>query len=63
MRPGDHQDLPMPFGVHKDKLIADVPSSYLRWILEQDWFVSKFTDLKKQAEIELEFRDRFDKHF
>lgn len=27
----------LPFGIHKGKSIATVPTSYLRWLLTQDW--------------------------
>lgn len=27
---------PMPFGIHKDKQMADVPASYLLWLYENN---------------------------
>ena len=62
MKKGEHEDTAMPFGKHSGELIADIPSDYLRWLLEQDWFCRK-ADLAKQVKIEMEFRDKFDKHF
>ena len=29
-------DSPMPFGMHKDKLMQDVPASYLYWLWEEE---------------------------
>ena len=64
MRPGDHKGYcRIVIGKYSGKLVADTPSSYLRWLLDQEWFVTKFTDLRKQIKIELEYRDRFDLHF
>jgi hypothetical protein len=28
----------MPWGKHKGKLISQVPTSYLQWVANQDWF-------------------------
>lgn len=28
---------PMPFGIHKDKQMADVPAQYLDYISQQEW--------------------------
>jgi hypothetical protein len=27
----------IPFGLHKNKPIGDVPIAYMRWLLSQDW--------------------------
>jgi hypothetical protein len=29
------------FGIHKDKDIEEIPSGYLIWLTDQDWFNSK----------------------
>lgn len=34
----------MPFGIHKDKLLSEVPKKYLEWCLEQDW-IDKWSNL------------------
>ena len=31
----------MPFGKHKGSSIAELPSSYLDWLMGQDWFVEQ----------------------
>lgn len=50
----------IPFGKHRGSPIEDVPTSYLEWLTEQDWFVEKFSEGMKQIGKELEFRQRFD---
>jgi uncharacterized protein (DUF3820 family) len=50
----------IPFGKHNGKPIEDVPTSYLEWLTEQDWFVEKFSEGSKAIGKELEFRQRFD---
>jgi hypothetical protein len=32
-----HDDSLMPFGVHKNKRLGDVPDSYFKWFLQQSW--------------------------
>ena len=32
-----NDDTKMPFGKHKGERLGDVPDSYLRWFLNQDW--------------------------
>lgn len=51
----------LPFGKrYKNYCIEDVPSSYLEFLLEQDWFCEKFEDKIKLVEEELKFRNKFD---
>lgn len=63
MKKGEHKDIKIPFGKYKGKLIADVPSNYLNWLREQEFVYTDYPELAKQIKIELEFRDKFDKHF
>jgi len=59
-----HTDMPIiPFGVYKGKDIENVPSSYFRWLLKQDFFIDKFIGLSNQVVKEMEWRDKWDKHF
>lgn len=46
----------MPFGKHKGEHIEDVPTSYIRWLLDQDWLADKFPDLVDACQIESEYR-------
>lgn len=54
------KDIRFPFGKYDGVLIADVPNSYLNWILEQDWFFQKYDEVKYQVVIEMEYRKKFD---
>ncbi len=53
----------LSFGKFKDQDIESVPSSYLRYLLESDWFEDKYTELVKEVENELGYRDDWRKHF
>lgn len=47
----------IPFGKHKGKPLSDIPTSYLEFLTEQDWFLEKF---RPAAElIGAELHDRF----
>ena len=50
----------LPFGKYKGKDIEEVPNWYLHFLLEQDWFVTKFSDKTPIVEKELDYRERFD---
>ena len=56
-------DQHVPFGKYRGHAIGNVPSSYLRWCLEQDWFERKYEELIEPFEQELAWRDQFDVHF
>ena len=53
----------MPFGKYKGIDIIFINSGYLRWLLNEDWFISKDDDLVLAVEKELELRDMDDSHF
>lgn len=53
----------LPFGKFKGKDIVDCPSSYLKWLLEQEWFENEHTKLYKATKEEYKFRDARDLHF
>ena len=53
----------MPFGKYKDRLIEEIPSSYLEFLLDQDWFHEKFLSLVEQIEAELTYRTDHSAHF
>lgn len=52
----------IPFGIFRNKGIEEVPSSYLVWLTDRDWFNDKFPDLSNEVVKELEWRDKFDRH-
>lgn len=49
----------MWFGEHKNKTIEEIPSGYLRWMVDE----LDNEDLIMAAESELEYRDNFNGHF
>lgn len=53
----------MPFGKHKGESIADLPSSYLRWLAEQDWFESRYEHLLEVVQHELDWRGETNQHW
>ena len=55
----------LPFGKSQNdkKTIDELSSSYLRWLLEQDWFEKKFDRFIEPIEAELAWRDTMDRHF
>ncbi len=54
-----YKDIKMPFGKHKGELLADIPNSYLDWLLEQNFFEEKFREHWKMAKKEIEYRKKF----
>jgi len=54
-----YENKTIPFGVHKGELICDIPSDYLYWLLEQEWFSKKFKELVPIVDMELKYRRDF----
>uniref|UniRef100_A0A6M3LCY2 Putative quorum-sensing-regulated virulence factor n=1 Tax=viral metagenome TaxID=1070528 RepID=A0A6M3LCY2_9ZZZZ len=55
-------DYEMPWGKHQGECVGQVPSSYLRWILnEVD--EDKWPKLVEAADRELSWRDEHNQHF
>jgi len=50
----------IPFGKHKNEAIADVPSAYLRWMVDN--LDDDKAELIEAAEFELDFRDKWQTH-
>jgi hypothetical protein len=44
----------MPWGVHRNELLSDVPSDYLRWVLHRSDHAD--SDLKREVRAELDRR-------
>lgn len=56
----DYSDWVWPFGKHRGKVIAEIPDTYLDWIMGQDWFVRRpiNRDLIEAIGLELAARKR-----
>jgi uncharacterized protein (DUF3820 family) len=52
----------LPFGKFKDMSIEEVPSRYLVWLTDQDWFNDQYLQLSNEIVKELEWRDKWDRH-
>lgn len=55
---GDYGEEVVPFGKHAGKQVGDVPESYMRWCLDQEWFETQYPELMVAFENELRFRAR-----
>ncbi len=53
----------LTFGKHAKKDIEAVPSNYLEWLLQQNWFQDQYEVLVQQIEAELAYRTDHDAHF
>ena len=49
----------IPFGKHEGEDIEDVETSYLEWLVDQDWFENKFAKGLEAVREELSYRDQF----
>lgn len=57
-----YEDIALPFGKYKGKLLADVPNSYLNWLLDQEFVEEKYSKLYQIAKLEKHYRQQFDIH-
>lgn len=55
---GDYGEVVVPFGKHKGEQVGDLPVSYMRWCLDQEWFEEQYPDLVTAFENEIRFRER-----
>jgi len=54
----------MLFGKYRDIELCFINSGYLKWLIDQDWFLKKFSEPEIMAvETELEIRDMDNSHF
>ena len=56
---GEYGEVRIPFGKHVGDQIGDLPESYMRWCLDQDWFEKQYPELVEAMENELRFRDKW----
>lgn len=54
-----YRDMKIPFGKHRGELLADIPNSYLEWLLEQEFFEEKFPEHYTMSKKEMEYRRKF----
>jgi uncharacterized protein (DUF3820 family) len=54
----DSENWPFPFGKHKGKTLADIPDTYLDWLIGQDWFVKRNREWVEAIGKELATRKR-----
>ena len=52
----------IPFGKFRDLNIEEVPSRYLLWLVDQDWFNDEHVELSNAVVKELEWREKWDRH-
>jgi len=56
---GDQAEKRLTFGKYRGQQLGDVPESYLRWCLDQEWFEKQYPDMVDPFESELRFRDKW----
>lgn len=57
-----YEDINLPFGKFKGELLADIPNSYLSWLLDQEFVEDQYPKLRKLAKMEEQYRINFDVH-
>lgn len=55
----------LPFGksANEGKTLEELPSSYLQWLLEQDWFEEKYARFVDFVQQEWNWREETNNHF
>lgn len=53
----------MTFGKHEGETIDSIPSYYLRWLLDEEWFEEKHPQLCLDVEGEWNWREHHGRHF
>lgn len=49
----------LPFGKYKSQPVEDVPTFYLHWLTEQDWFCDNHRQGLEAVNTEIAFREKF----
>jgi uncharacterized protein (DUF3820 family) len=55
-----YEDIRLSFGKYRNELLADIPNSYLDWLLDQEFVEEKHPKLFTLAKIESHYRQQFD---
>lgn len=58
----DRENIKFGFGKYKNEYVADVPSDYLNWFLNQDW-CDNYPVLTKAADEEINYRNKYGGNF
>ena len=53
----------LPFGKYVNREVREVPSDYLEWLMDEDWFCDQYEELAAEVEDELDVRTRSYAHF
>ena len=51
-----YEDMKMPFGKYIGELLADIPNSYLVWLLDQEFVEVRHHKLYQMAKLEQQYR-------
>lgn len=51
-----YEDIEIPFGKYKGELLADIPNSYLIWLLDQEFVEVRHHRLYTMAKLEQQYR-------
>ena len=54
-----YEDMALPFGKFRGKLLADIPNYYLNWLLEQEWFEVDHPKIHTIAKMERDYRKKW----
>ena len=58
-----YEDVTMPFGKHEGELLDEIPTSYLKWLLDAEIDEEEHPELEEAVEAELGYRDDHGTHF
>lgn len=58
-----YEDVIMPFGKHQGESLDEIPTSYLKWLLDIEIDEEDHPELEDAVEAELGYRDDHGSHF
>lgn len=59
----DYESWTFPFGKHKGKRLADIPDTYLDWLIGEGWFIERPGNRDWMLAIGLELEARKRSHY